>query len=257
MPRLDRRRRPGRMEGIELDRLDLPFRIFPTIDRALHHVPELSNVSGPVVGLELGHRAGRKARPVGPVQLDRHAAPEVVGEQGDVPAPRAEGAAGSPPRTTGGRGGRREIAPSRLGAEVFVRRGNDAHVDRDRLGRADAGDFAIFDRAQQPVLGGLDRVPSSSRKSVPPSASSKRPWRVLAAPVKLPASCPNSSASIRVSGSAAQFMTTSGPAQRGDKWCRRSAINSLPVPRSPITRTGRLSGAARLARSTASRKARL
>ena len=53
------------------------------------------------------------------------------------------------------------------------------------------------------------------------------------------------------------FMIMSGPAHLDDKWCKRSAINSLPVPRSPITRTGRLSGAARLARSTASRNARL
>ena len=36
--------------------------------------------------------------------------------------------------------------------KMLVGRGDDPHVDRDRLGRADAGDFAIFDRAQQPVL---------------------------------------------------------------------------------------------------------
>jgi phage shock protein A len=68
---------------------------------------------------------------------------------------------------------------------------------------------------------------------------------------------PKSSASIKFSGSAAQFIVTSGPAQRCDRWWRRSAINSLPVPRSPMTSTGRFNGAARLARSTASRKARL
>ena len=56
---------------------------------------------------------------------------------------------------------------------------------------------------------------------------------------------------------AAQFIVTSGPAQRPERWWRRSAISSLPVPRSPITSTGRFNGAARLARSTASRKARL
>ena len=41
-------------------------------------------------------------------------------------------------------------------------------------------------------------------------ASSKRPARVLVAPVKAPASWPNNSASISVSGSAAQFMMTNG-----------------------------------------------
>ena len=58
-------------------------------------------------------------------------------------------------------------------------------------------------------------VASSSRNRVPPSASSKRPARALVAPVKAPASWPNNSASISVSGKAAQFIVMSGPAQRG------------------------------------------
>ena len=61
----------------------------------------------------------------------------------------------------------------------------------------------------------------------------------------------------KVFGERAQFIVISGPAQRPDRWWSRSAISSLPVPRSPITSTGRFKGAARLARSTASRKARL
>jgi transcriptional regulator with AAA-type ATPase domain len=56
----------------------------------------------------------------------------------------------------------------------------------------------------------IDSVASSSRNRVPPSASSNRPARTLVAPVNAPASCPNNSASISVSGSAAQFITTSG-----------------------------------------------
>ena len=106
-------------------------------------------------------------------------------------------------------------------------------------------------RSCAPILS----VPSSSRNNVPPSASSKRPSRARVAPVKAPASCPNNSASISVSGSAAQFIVINGPPQRALRRCRRSAISSLPVPRSPTTSTGRFSGAARLARSTASRKA--
>ena len=43
--------------------------------------------------------------------------------------------------------------------QVFVGRGDDPNVDRNRLGRADAGDLAIFDRAQQPVLGGHRQGP--------------------------------------------------------------------------------------------------
>src|SRR5215207_8960882 len=58
MLRLERGWRPGRMEGIELDRIDLPLRVFPAIDGALDHVPQLTYVAGPVVGLELGHCPG-------------------------------------------------------------------------------------------------------------------------------------------------------------------------------------------------------
>ena len=61
----------------------------------------------------------------------------------------------------------------------------------------------------------IDSVPSSSRNSVPPSASSNRPARARLAPVKAPCSWPNSSASISVSGRAAQFMVMSGSPQRG------------------------------------------
>ena len=101
----------------------------------------------------------------------------------------------------------------------------------------------------------IDKVPSSSRNSVPLSASSNRPARDLVAPVKAPASWPKSSDSISVSGNAAQFIVTSGSSHRVDRRCKRSAISSLPVPLSPMTSTGRLIGAAREALSTASRKA--
>ena len=61
-----------------------------------------------------------------------------------------------------------------------------------------------------------DMSPTSSRKSVPPLACSKRPMRWRSAPVKAPRSCPNSSDSSSVSGSAAQFTLTSGPSARGE-----------------------------------------
>src|SRR5207247_1714913 len=47
------------------------------------------------------------------------------------------------------------------------------------------------------------RSPTSSRNSVPPSASSKRPTRRSVAPVKAPRSCPNISDSTRSFGMAA------------------------------------------------------
>ena len=48
--------------------------------------------------------------------------------------------------------------------------------------------------------------PISSRKTVPPSAASKSPTRVLTAPEKAPRSWPKSSLSTRFSGMAAQLM---------------------------------------------------
>ena len=56
--------------------------------------------------------------------------------------------------------------------------------------------------------------PISSRKSVPPSACSKRPRRVVCAPVKAPRSWPNSSDSSRSFGIAAVLMATNGPLAR-------------------------------------------
>ena len=49
---------------------------------------------------------------------------------------------------------------------------------------------------------------------MPPCAALKRPSRRLVAPVNAPRSCPNSSASISVSGNAAQLTATNGPSAR-------------------------------------------
>src|SRR3989475_1531716 len=85
--------------------------------------------------------------------------------------------------------------------------------------------------------------PTSSRKTVPPSASSKRPSRCSAAPVKAPFSWPNSSLSSSVSGIAAQFTATNGLLRRGERsWIPR-ATSSFPVPDSPSIRTVDVTGA--------------
>ena len=79
--------------------------------------------------------------------------------------------------------------------------------------------------------------PISSRKMVPPLASSKRPLRCCWAPVKAPFSCPKSSLSMRFSGRAAQLTLMKALFLRGLlKWMAR-AMSSLPVPDSPRTRT--------------------
>jgi len=95
--------------------------------------------------------------------------------------------------------------------------------------------------------------PISSRKSVPPSAASKRPGLLCAAPVKAPFSWPNNSDSMRDGDKVAQLRVTKGPFHRFDKKCSRLAASSLPVPLSPIKSTGRSTGATRDKRSWKSR----
>ncbi len=75
--------------------------------------------------------------------------------------------------------------------------------------------------------------PISSRKIVPPSASSNLPRRSLTAPVNDPLTWPNSSLSISSSGIAAQFTSTNGPARRRLRAWTVRATSSLPVPFSP------------------------
>ena len=80
--------------------------------------------------------------------------------------------------------------------------------------------------------------PTSSRNSVPPSASSKRPARRAMAPVNAPFSCPNSSDSSTPGARAAQFTRTNGRDSRGLlMWMARATI-SLPVPVSPAQQHG-------------------
>ena len=87
--------------------------------------------------------------------------------------------------------------------------------------------------------------PISSRKRVPPSASSKRPGFLAAAPVKAPFSCPKSSLSIKPSGMAAQLILTNGSSARGLCKCTLRATSSLPVPLSPLISTVAEVGATR------------
>ena len=79
--------------------------------------------------------------------------------------------------------------------------------------------------------------PISSRKMVPPSATSKSPVRAVSAPVNAPRQCPNNSLSIRFSGSAPQFTATIGCSARKLLSCRARATSSFPQPVSPRIRT--------------------
>ena len=80
--------------------------------------------------------------------------------------------------------------------------------------------------------------PISSRNSVPPAASRKRPLRVCTAPVNAPRSWPKSSLSSSSRGMAAVLMATKGPSARGPALWIARATSSFPVPLSPVISTG-------------------
>jgi len=104
-------------------------------------------------------------------------------------------------------------------------------------GTAHAVELVLLQDPEQLHLGFRGRSPISSRKMVPPSASSKRPNRLAMAPLKAPFSWPNSSLSTNPAGKAAQLTLMSGLSLRLlVEWMAR-AISSLPVPVSPVTST--------------------
>ena len=82
-----------------------------------------------------------------------------------------------------------------------------------------------------------DVSPISSRKIVPPSATSKKPFLFATAPVNEPLVCPNSSLSSSSSGRAPQLIETNGLPRRGLALCMAPASTSLPVPLSPVRST--------------------
>ena len=81
------------------------------------------------------------------------------------------------------------------------------------------------------------RLPTSSRKSVPPWASSNLPGLRAYAPVKAPFSWPKSSDSSSESGIAARLTATKGCARRGLWLWMARATSSLPVPLSAVIST--------------------
>ncbi len=99
--------------------------------------------------------------------------------------------------------------------------------------------------------GGVSAI--SSKKKVPPSASSKSPLREETAPVKAPRTCPKSSLSSSVSLMAAQFTLTKGRWSRIELAWMARATSSLPVPLSPVINTVAGVGAMRTMRPRTSR----
>ena len=96
--------------------------------------------------------------------------------------------------------------------------------------------------------------PISSSTRVPPDASSNQPARRVAAPVKAPRSCPKSSLSASSRGKRAAVHGHERARGRGPELVQRARqSSSLPVPLSPVTRTGIIVGATRAARASTAR----
>ena len=72
---------------------------------------------------------------------------------------------------------------------------------------------------------------------MPPRAAVNSPGFAWRASVNAPRTWPNSSLSMRVSGSAAQLIGTKGPSRRALSKCSARASRSLPVPLSPVNST--------------------
>jgi len=119
-------------------------------------------------------------------------------------------------------------------AQVAVSRGDDAHVDLHRLVAAERFDRSFLQHPEQLGLRRLRQLRDLVQEQRAAMRGLEAAVRRLLAPVKAPRSCPNSSASIKVSGKAAQLTATNGLGRRPPPSCSARATSSLPVPLSPV-----------------------
>ena len=96
-------------------------------------------------------------------------------------------------------------------AQVHARRGDHAHVHLGHAVGAQRLDFLLLQHAQQLRLHAMGMSPTSSRKSVPPLASTNLPSRPRRSRRCRPAEAPKNSASSSVSGMAATFTRDERP----------------------------------------------
>ena len=127
-----------------------------------------------------------------------------------------------------------KILPFHFTPQVAVGGTDDAHIHRDGLFASHPLESSFL---QEPCRSftcmGLGSSDTSSRKIVPPWASSKRPFLSRIAPEKAPFTCPKSSLSSNPSGRAPQFTGTNGPPPRRLSLWIAAATSSFPVPVSP------------------------
>jgi len=113
---------------------------------------------------------------------------EIFHEQGDVGPTLAQAGTSSGNTFKPDRRDPRGRAVATGGMQIAIRRGNHTDVHAEGPGATDTLELALLQHAQQHDLVSAGSSPTSSRKIVPPSASSKRPWRRCRAPVNAPPS---------------------------------------------------------------------
>ena len=124
-----------------------------------------------------------------------------------------------------------------LGPQVAIGRGHDAHVDAARHVLADAPQLAFLNHAQHLRLRARRARRSRRETACRRAPPRRRPGARRPRPVNAPRACPNSSASTRSSGSAAQFSVQNARSRRGPQRCSARATSSLPLPLSPSIST--------------------
>ena len=96
----------------------------------------------------------------------------------------------------------------------------------------------LLERTQQPRLQFDGQFTDFIQKDGPRTGRRQQALSRLGCPGEAPLTCPNNSLSMRVGGSAPQSTGTKGRSRQGPcVWMARAA-NSLPVPLSPMIRTG-------------------
>ena len=215
----------------------LRLRPFGQQHRALDRVLQLADVARPVVAHQELQRVGRRARRAASSARRRSGAGRSWRAPGCRPCARAAAACRSTRRSAGSTGprGTARSPPSPAG-RGWWRRSRGRRRGCVRVPPSRSNSCSCRTRRIFACVFAL-MSPTSSRKSVPPSACSKRPTRCLSAPVNAPFSWPKSSDSRRFSWSAAQFTFTKFRAARSELWWMAPAMSSLPVPVSPRMRT--------------------
>src|SRR2546427_12727543 len=218
--------------------IDFQDRSLAEHNRTFNHVLELAHVSRPLVGTEMLHRL----LICFPRLLEKRERKHMTSCGMSARRSRSGGIAIGNTFNRYNRAGRKRPVRTASWRSRFV-----AAITRTatRSGRLDpTGSNSCSCRTRR----SFTRVsrgssPISSRKIVPPSASSKRPTRRSRAPVKAPFTCPNNSLSTRPAEIALQFTFTSGRSRRALRLWIARAISSLPVPVSPRMSTLVLPGA--------------